>query len=116
MQLPDSPRTVRFSVIEAWPETGRLHQVRRHLKHLGHPVIGDANHGRGDLNRLLAARVGLRRLALHAATLCFPHPATGAALSLSAALPPDLATPFDALGLRLPPDAPPGPGGGETAT
>ena len=116
MQLPDSPRTVRFSVLEAWPETGRLHQVRRHLKHLGHPVIGDANHGRGDLNRLLAARVGLRRLALHAATLSLPHPAGGAMLTLTATLPPDLALPFSALGLRLPPDGPPAPGDGETAT
>lgn len=103
MELPDSPRTVRFSLIEAWPETGRLHQVRRHLKHLGHPVIGDANHGRGDLNRLLAARVGLRRLALHAATLAFPHPGSGTTLTLSAPLPEELTTPFSALGLALPP-------------
>ena len=102
MQLPDRPRTVRFSVIEAWPETGRLHQVRRHLKHLGHPIIGDANHGRGDLNRLLAARVGLRRLALHAATLSLPHPATGTTITFSAPLPAELETPFAALGLTLP--------------
>lgn len=97
--LDDSPlRERRYSWVEAIPETGRFHQVRRHAKHLGHPVIGDANYGRSEHNRLLAERVGLRRLALHAASMVFVHPATGATLQVEAPLPADLAEPLGALG------------------
>ena len=46
--------------------TGRRHQARRHCKHISHPIIGDATHGKGPINRDLAARYGLTRLALHA--------------------------------------------------
>ncbi len=87
-----------LSLVEARPRTGRLHQIRRHAKHLGHPVIGDANYGRPDLNRAIAARHGLRRLALHAAHLAVPHPTTGARLVLAAAVPPDLRAPLQRLG------------------
>ena len=89
----------RLSLVEAFPETGRLHQVRRHLKHLSHPVLGDANYGKGALNRELRERVGLARLALHAAGLRFVHPATGATLTIDAPLPEDLAVPLGRLGL-----------------
>lgn len=78
---------------------GRLHQVRRHLKHLSHPVIGDANYGKGPLNRAIAERYGLRRLALHAAHLWLPHPDTGESICFTAALPPDLWEPLDHLGI-----------------
>jgi tRNA pseudouridine65 synthase len=92
-----APRAL--SLVEARPRTGRLHQVRRHLKHLGHPVIGDANYGRGDLNREIAERYGLCRLALHAASLALAHPETGAPLEIRAPLPDDLAGPLAAMGL-----------------
>jgi tRNA pseudouridine65 synthase len=92
----------RCSLVEARPATGRLHQVRRHLKHAGHPVLGDANYGKGALNRAYRERFGLGRLALHAASLRFAHPATGAPLRVEAPLPPELARPLEALG--LPPD------------
>jgi tRNA pseudouridine65 synthase len=92
-----APRQV--SLVEAHPRTGRLHQVRRHLKHLNHPVIGDANYGKGALNRAFAEAVGLRRLALHAASLRLPHPVTGAPLCFEAELPLDLAEPFARLGI-----------------
>jgi tRNA pseudouridine65 synthase len=96
-ELPPDLR--RAALVEARPQTGRLHQVRRHLKHLSHPVIGDANYGKGALNRAFAEAVQLSRLALHAAALRFRHPATGAPLALAAELPGDLATPFGRLGI-----------------
>lgn len=89
----------RCSLVEARPETGRLHQVRRHLKHAGHPVLGDANYGKGALNRHYRAAFGLGRLALHAASMAFAHPVTGAPLRVEAPVPPDLAGPLAALGL-----------------
>jgi tRNA pseudouridine65 synthase len=91
------------SLVEALPLTGRLHQVRRHLKHLSHPILGDANYGKGELNRRLRAEVGLARLALHAAGLRFPHPFGGAPVEVAAPLPPDLAGPLALLGLAQPP-------------
>jgi tRNA pseudouridine65 synthase len=91
----------RWSLVEARPRTGRLHQVRRHLKHLGHPLIGDVNYGRGEHNRLFRERFGLRRLALHAQELRFPHPETGAPVVVRAPLPADLAGPFAAMGLPV---------------
>jgi tRNA pseudouridine65 synthase len=88
----------RFALVEARPLTGRLHQVRRHLKHLGHPLIGDVNYGRGELNRLFRERFGLRRLALHALRLTLPHPDGGREVTVRAPLPDDLAGPFAAMG------------------
>lgn len=55
-------------------------------KHIGHPIIGDATHGRGPLNRALAGWLGLQRLWLHASALALPHPVTGAPLLIKAAL------------------------------
>lgn len=89
----------RYSLVEARPRTGRLHQIRRHLKHLGHPLIGDVNYGKGEHNRLFRARFGLHRLALHAHALTLPHPSTGAPLVLRAPLPEDLRGPFSQMGL-----------------
>jgi len=89
----------RCSMVEAIPETGRLHQIRRHLKHLGHPLIGDVNYGRGELNRHYRASYGLHRLALHACTIAFAHPVSGTALRLVAPMPDDLRAPLEALGL-----------------
>jgi len=89
------------SLVEVAPRTGRLHQVRRHLKHLGHPVIGDANYGRGRLNRALAERYGVRRLSLHAYALRFRHPWSNETVELEAPLPEDLAGPLEAMGFDL---------------
>lgn len=89
----------RLSLVEARPRTGRLHQVRRHLKHLSHPVLGDANYGKGALNRELRERVGLARLALHAAGVAFDHPTTGTRVEVECELPEDLAGPLARLGL-----------------
>jgi len=89
----------RYAWLEVVPETGRLHQIRRHLKHISHPVIGDVRYGKGEHNRLFRARFGLHRLALHAAELALDHPVSGAPLRWLAPLPPDLAEPLAAMGL-----------------
>jgi tRNA pseudouridine65 synthase len=88
----------QWSLVEARPATGRLHQIRRHLKHLGHPIVGDVNYGRGEINRLFRERFGLRRLALHAAVLSFEHPFTGEPTTLAAAVPEDLRGPLERVG------------------
>lgn len=85
----------QLSLVEVTPKTGRLHQVRRHLKHIDHPVIGDANYGKGPLNRAIGARYGLSRLALHASYLVFVHPSTGEQLALAAPIPEDLRAPLE---------------------
>jgi len=70
--------------------TGRTHQIRVHLAHAGHPVLGDDKYGDFELNRALAKR-GVKRLFLHAARLAFAHPLTGERLRLEAPLPGDMA-------------------------
>lgn len=89
----------RYSWVEARPETGRFHQIRRHLKHVSHPIIGDVNYGKGEHNRFFRTEYGLHRLALHASLLCLDHPVTGARLELRAPLPADLRDPLLAWGL-----------------
>jgi tRNA pseudouridine65 synthase len=90
----------RYSLIEAIPETGRLHQIRRHLKHLHHPLIGDTKYGDGRENRRWR-ELGLTRLALHAAELRFPHPVTSIELAILAPFPDDLRVPLERAGLSL---------------
>lgn len=79
--------TTRVALVLAQPHQGRRHQIRRHLKHAAHPIIGDATHGKGPLNRALADWLGLSRLWLHALRLSLPHPRDGRLLTLQA--PPD---------------------------
>jgi 23S rRNA pseudouridine955/2504/2580 synthase len=78
-----------FSLLEAELKTGRTHQIRVHLAHLGFPIAGDDKYGDFALNRSLRSR-GLRRMFLHAAHLSFMHPGTGKKMEISAPLPPDL--------------------------
>ncbi len=85
----------RYSLLEVFPRTGRLHQIRRHLKHISHPLIGDTRYGKSEHNRYCCERFGLRRLALHAAELHLPE----RDLTLTASLPADLLEPLRALGV-----------------
>jgi tRNA pseudouridine65 synthase len=89
----------RCSLIVALPETGRTHQIRRHLRHLDHPLVGDVNYGSGEINRRYRALYALHRLALHAQVIAFDHPLTGARVAVSAPLPDDLSLPLERLGL-----------------
>ena len=75
--------STRCALVELHPLTGRRHQIRRHLKHMAHPIIGDSTHGKGPLNRALAAWLGHQRLWLHATGLALTHPVSGQALSIT---------------------------------
>lgn len=79
----DRHPTTRIALLELTPETGRRHQIRRHLKHAAHPIIGDATYGKGALNRAFAAHTGCARLLLHCSRLIVPA-GDGIALDLRA--------------------------------
>jgi tRNA pseudouridine65 synthase len=85
----------RYALVEARPHTGRLHQIRRHLKHISCPLIGDVRYGKGEHNRIWREQFNLHRLALHCTSLTVPHP-DGGALSVTCALAADLASALDA--------------------
>ena len=72
-----------LTLVEARPLTGRMHQIRMHLKHLSHPIIGDVRYGKGEINRYFRECHGFERLALHALKLEFEHP-DGTPISLYA--------------------------------
>lgn len=87
----------RCSLVQVQIETGRKHQVRRHLNHISHPIIGDTTYGKGAINRHYRAQYDLWRLALHAWRLDIIHPETDECLRLCAPLPDDLLSPLFAL-------------------
>lgn len=74
----------RYSLVELYPETGRKHQLRRHMQHIAHPIIGDTNYGRTRHNHYFAERFGSSRLMLAATGLSFVHPASGERITLRA--------------------------------
>ena len=86
-----------YSLLEVELKTGRTHQIRVHLAHLGFPLCGDDKYGDFALNKRLEGE-GLKRMFLHAAKLKFAHPLTGEALSFEAPLPDELQGFVDALG------------------
>jgi 23S rRNA pseudouridine955/2504/2580 synthase len=77
-------------------KTGRTHQIRVHLAHLGFPIAGDDKYGDFELNKALA-KGGLKRMFLHAASLAFVHPLDGKRMEFSAPLPPELQNFLDGL-------------------
>jgi tRNA pseudouridine65 synthase len=81
----------RYALVEARLHTGRLHQIRRHLKHISCPLIGDVRYGKGEHNRIFRTHHGLHRLALHATSLAVAHP-DGGRLAVTSPLPDDLAS------------------------
>ena len=88
----------RYSLVELEPLTGRWHQLRRHMKHIAHPIIGDATHGKGRHNRLFQDLFGHPRLLLAATGVRFAHPASGQALRLQTGLDEDFAEVIGQLG------------------
>lgn len=76
----------RYSLVKCIPQTGRKHQIRRHLKHISHPIIGDAKHGKGNHNRFFQNTFNAQRLLLAATELTFTHPITNDELKLVAPL------------------------------
>lgn len=80
----------RCSLLEVVLRTGRRHQIRRHLDHLAHQVIGDTTHGKGRINNWFRTEYGLPRMVLHASRLAIDHPVTGARVDVRVPLAPDL--------------------------
>lgn len=88
----------RFSLVEVKPETGRRHQIRRHMKHINHPIIGDAKHGRGRYNRYFRENLNSRRLLLAATEITFDHPVSGERLNIRAPVDPNMLELMERLG------------------
>lgn len=79
--------TSRYSLVKLKPKTGRKHQLRRHMKHISHPIIGDVKYGKGSHNKLFQEQFECHRLLLAATELCLNHPVTNEQLKISC--PPD---------------------------
>ncbi|KGQ71330.1 tRNA pseudouridine(65) synthase TruC [Chelonobacter oris] len=76
--------SARYSLVRLLPKTGRKHQLRRHLKHLSHPILGDSAYGDLRQNRTFAAHLHCSRLMLHAQSISFNHPSSGKNLTICA--------------------------------
>lgn len=83
-------QTARFSLVRLLPKTGRKHQLRRHMAHIRHPIIGDTSHGDGKQNRYANEHLRITRLALVAKNIKFRHPISDKAVYLSTDLDEDL--------------------------
>lgn len=90
------------SLLACTIETGRTHQIRRHLAAIGHPVAGDKKHGDFPFNREIKARWGLKRMFLHALRIELEHPIHGGRLKAVAPLPPELKSALKRANLQLP--------------
>lgn len=78
--------TTRYSLVRLTPETGRKHQLRRHMRHVFHHIVGDTSHGDGRHNRFFRAQYDCSRMLLHAQSLALSHPVTGEPLLIRAGL------------------------------
>ena len=90
-QRVDRYPTSRYALVELSPHTGRRHQLRRHLKHIAHPIIGDATYGKGAHNRLFERLFGCQRLLLACLEMRLTHPLSGQPLRLRTPLADDFA-------------------------
>lgn len=101
--------TSRYTWLSLTPHTGRRRQLRRHMKHIFHPIIGDTTHGDGRQNRAVAAYCGVSRLMLHARSLTFTHPAQARRIRIDAEPDADWQHLFAAFGWQPPPTKPASP-------
>jgi tRNA pseudouridine65 synthase len=90
--------TSRYSLVEAAPETGRMHQLRKHFSHIFHPIIGDRTHGCNKQNKLFKQKWDLDSMMLHASWLCFKHPVTDEEINISAPLQPEFTRMVNVMG------------------
>lgn len=78
--------TSRYSLVEATPTTGRMHQLRKHFAHIFYPIIGDRKHGCNKQNRFFKEQWEMTTMLLHASSLSFKHPVSGETLHMEAPL------------------------------
>lgn len=90
----------RYSLVSCQPVTGRKHQIRRHLKHINHPIIGDAKHGKGNHNRFFQTHFNAHRLLLAATDVHLPHPFSEQPLHICAPLDSTFTQLLDRFGWR----------------
>ena len=93
-------RDSRYSVVKAFPETGRRHQIRRHLSHLHYPVIGDRKHGDNKHNKYWQENIDIHRMLLHARELAFMHPVSKELMRLKAPFDDTFQKAFELLGFK----------------
>ena len=91
-------QTARYSLLHLMPRSGRKHQLRRHMKHIFHPIVGDTTHGDGKQNTFFRQQFDCHRLLLHAAGLGFCHPQSGQSLHIHAPIDASFQEAMDALG------------------
>jgi tRNA pseudouridine65 synthase len=96
----DKYPTSRYALLELEPLTGRRHQLRRHLKHISHPIIGDSTYGKGRHNRFFQQAFACHRMLLASVSLTLAHPVTGLPLTLLAPLADDFANALTALDMH----------------
>ena len=81
-----SHTTSRYSLVEVVPQTGRMHQIRKHMSHIFHPIIGDRTHGCNKQNKLFTEKWEMNTMLLHASYLNFAHPVTQQIITIEAPL------------------------------
>jgi len=101
--------TSRYALVALAPLTGRRHQLRRHLKHVSHPIVGDTTYGKSRHNRLFADLFGSERLLLACTALAFEHPVTGQSLTVGCPPEASFQAVLDRLGWAPVTALPPGP-------
>jgi tRNA pseudouridine65 synthase len=90
--------TSRYSLVEAKPTTGRMHQLRKHFSHIFHPIIGDRTHGCNKQNKLFKERWEMETMLLHASQLSFTHPVTDVPIVIEASLHPEFLRVMELMG------------------
>ena len=94
--------TSRYSLVEAKPETGRMHQLRKHFAHILHPIIGDRPHGCNKQNKLFLEKWNMNTMLLHACSLSFRHPILSREIQIQASPQPEFLRMFRTLGFKHP--------------
>lgn len=93
--------TSRYSLVKLNPVTGRMHQLRKHMAHILHPIIGDRPHGCNKQNRFFKEQLDMMQMMLHAVELEFVHPATGRRVVITAPFQPEFLRMLDVLKMDM---------------
>lgn len=93
--------TSRYSLVEATPKTGRMHQLRRHFAHIFYPIIGDRKHGCNKQNKFFKEQFEMTTMLLHASELTFNHPITGKQIKLNATIHDEFRRVADMMGFNI---------------